>query len=50
MNVVTDFGTPYGGYAVKDLVALGWSLLPVAFVMSLALNKKQAAPCFLRKD
>ncbi|QJB55373.1 sodium-dependent transporter [Pseudodesulfovibrio sp. zrk46] len=46
MNVITDSGTPYGGYANADLIALGWSLLPVAFILSLVLKQKQAAPGF----
>lgn len=50
MNQITDLGTPYGGYASTDLVMLGWSLLPVAFVLSLALNKKQPAVSFVRND
>lgn len=50
MNVITDFGTPYGGYATKDLIALGWSLLPIAFVIAMVLKKKQAAPGFLRNN
>ncbi|QGY39280.1 sodium-dependent transporter [Pseudodesulfovibrio cashew] len=50
MNVVTDLGKPYGDYATTDLVTLGWSLLPVAFVLSLALNKRQAAYGFAQND
>ncbi|MBG0789477.1 MAG: sodium-dependent transporter [Desulfovibrionaceae bacterium] len=50
MNLVTDLGTPYGGYATSDLVMLGWSLLPVSFVLSLALNKKQPVCSFVRKN
>ena len=50
MNVITDLGTPYGGYSMQDLVTLGWSLLPVAFVLSMVLNKRQPAYGFVRKD
>jgi len=50
MNVYTDMGTPYGGYASKDLVLLGWSMLPVAFVLAMIFNKRQAAPGFTRND
>ncbi len=49
MNIVTDMGTPYGGYASQDLIMLGWSLLPVMFVLSFALNKKQPAVTLVRK-
>jgi len=49
MNLVTDFGTPYGGYKVQDLVALGWSLVPVSFIIAVWLNKKQPAPGFINK-
>jgi NSS family neurotransmitter:Na+ symporter len=50
MNLVTDFGTPYGGYAERDLVVLGWSLLPVAFVLALALTKREPAYGFARQQ
>lgn len=50
MNIITDYGTPYGGYSTNDLIALGWSLLPMTFIMALLLNKKQAAPGFINKD
>lgn len=50
MNVITDLGTPYGGYATKDLVMLGWSLLPVAFVLAMGLKRKEAAFGFVRKN
>lgn len=50
MNIYTDMGTPYGGYATKDLIMLGWSLLPVAFVLGMALNKQQPARSFVRND
>ena len=50
MNVITDFGTPYGGYATNDLVMLGWSLLPVMFVISLVLKRKQAAAAFTNNN
>ena len=50
MNVITDLGTPYGGYSMQDLVTLGWSLLPVAFVLSMVLNKRQPAYGFVRND
>jgi len=50
MNVYTDLHTPYGGYGSTDLIMLGWSLLPVMFVLSMALNKKQPALGFVRND
>ncbi|MBC15764.1 MAG: sodium-dependent transporter [Desulfovibrio sp.] len=50
MNVVTDIGTPYGGYASSDLILLGWSLLPVAFILALVLNKREASYGFVKKD
>ncbi|BCS88330.1 sodium-dependent transporter [Pseudodesulfovibrio sediminis] len=48
MNIITDYGTPYGGYSTQDLISLGWSILPVAFILSLVLNKRQAARSFAR--
>ncbi|MEZ7196636.1 sodium-dependent transporter [Pseudodesulfovibrio karagichevae] len=50
MNIITDLGTPYGGYAQPDLALLGWSLLPVAFVLGLALSRREAAYGFVRQN
>ncbi len=49
-NIITDLGTPYEGYALKDLVALGWSILPTIFVISMVLKQKQAVPGFTHND
>jgi len=50
MNIYTDMGTPYGGYAGKDLILLGWSMLPVAFVLAMVIHKRQAAASFISND
>lgn len=50
MNVYGDLGTPYGGYGVKDLILLGWSMLPVAFALSLVFTRKNAAYGFVRNN
>lgn len=50
MNVVTDMGTPYGGYGTSDLILLGWSLLPIMFVISIVLKRKEAAYGFTRNN
>ncbi|NDV18910.1 sodium-dependent transporter [Pseudodesulfovibrio sp. JC047] len=50
MIVYTDMGTPYGGYANKDLILLGWALLPATFILGLILNMQKAARSFLNND
>jgi NSS family neurotransmitter:Na+ symporter len=50
MNIVTDLGTPYSGYAQSDLALLGWSLLPVAFVLALVLSRREATYGFVRQN
>ncbi|MEZ0574451.1 sodium-dependent transporter [Halodesulfovibrio aestuarii] len=41
-GLYTKITVPYGGYPTFDLVMLGWSILPLAILVAIFLQKKQA--------